>query len=134
MPQLFDKQHRQHNLSLMASNVIGTELITCSKDPLTGFFRNGTCDTCGEDTGMHTICAKMTEQFLQYSAEQGNDLISPMPEYNFPGLKDGDYWCVCLSRWLEAHEAGVAPPIRLEATHTSVLEFIDLDILKSYAV
>lgn len=118
----------------MASNVLGSELISCSKDPMTGFFRTGNCDTCGEDTGMHTICARMTADFLQYSAGRGNDLISPAPEYGFPGLKPGDFWCICLNRWLEAHEVGMAPPVRLEATHASVLEFIDLDILKSYAV
>lgn len=118
----------------MASNVLGTELITCSKDPLTGFFRTGTCDTCGDDAGMHTVCAKMTDDFLKYSAGRGNNLMNPVPEMNFPGLKAGDFWCVCLSRWIEAHEVGLAPPIRLEATHTSVLEFVELDILKSYAV
>jgi uncharacterized protein (DUF2237 family) len=118
----------------MASNVLGTKLITCSTDPVTGFFRNGLCDTCGEDAGMHTVCAKMTEDFLRYSAQRGNNLIDPIPEMGFPGLKPGDFWCVCLGRWIEAHEAGLAPPIRLEATHTSALEFIDLDVLKRYAI
>ena len=82
----------------MASNVLGSELITCSKDPLTGFFRTGTCDTCGDDTGMHTVCAKMTDDFLKYSAGRGNNLMNPVPEFNFPGLKAGDFWCVCLNR------------------------------------
>ena len=118
----------------MAKNVLGGELITCSKSPMTGYFRKGTCDTCGDDKGMHMVCAKMTETFLQFSKEHENDLSTPMPAYNFPGLQPGDYWCLCLPRWIEAHEAGVAPRIKLSATHTSVLEFVDLDILKSYAV
>ncbi len=118
----------------MASNVLGTALITCSSDPVTGFFRTGICDTCADDVGMHTVCAQMTEEFLQFSVEQGNDLITPVPQYQFPGLKPGDFWCLCLQRWIEAHHAGVAPPVRLEATHASVLEFVDLDILKSYGV
>jgi uncharacterized protein (DUF2237 family) len=118
----------------MASNVLGTKLITCNNDPVTGFFRNGLCDTCGEDVGMHTVCAKMTEEFLRYSAQRGNNLVDAVPDMGFPGLKPGDYWCLCLARWIEAHQAGLAPPIRLEATHTSVLEFIDLDVLKGYAI
>jgi len=118
----------------MANNVLGTPLLTCSNEPLTGFFRNGLCDTCGEDQGMHTVCARMTDAFLKFSAERGNDLKTPMPAYNFPGLKSGDYWCLCLPRWLEAHEAGRAPYIKLEATHASALEFIDLDLLKGYSV
>ena len=101
---------------------------------MTGYFRTGTCDTCGDDKGMHMVCAKLTRQFLEFSKAQGNDLTTPMPAYNFPGLQPGDYWCLCLPRWVEAHEAGVAPRIKLAATHTSVLEFVDLDILKSYAV
>jgi len=116
----------------MARNVLGTELIECSRDPLTGFYRNGKCDTCGDDVGQHSVCAQMTEAFLQYSAQQGNDLITPMPEYNFPGLKPGDCWCVCLGRWIEAHRAGVAPKIKLTATHASVLEFLDLETLQRY--
>lgn len=118
----------------MASNVLGSELITCSSDPVTGFFRTGTCDTCADDAGMHTVCARMTEEFLEFSVAQGNDLVTPMPEYQFPGLKPGDFWCLCLQRWIEAQHEGVAPPVRLEATHASVLEFVDLDILKSYGV
>ena len=118
----------------MANNVLGTSLLTCSNNPLTGFFRNGFCDTCADDQGMHTVCAQMTDSFLEFSAEQGNDLKTPMPDYNFPGLKAGDYWCLCLLRWLEAHEAGRAPNVKLEATHASALEFIDLDLLKGYSV
>lgn len=118
----------------MANNVLGNPLVTCSREPLTGYFRNGLCDTCGDDRGMHTVCACMTDAFLEYSSGRGNDLITPQPTFNFPGLKAGDYWCLCLQRWLEAHEAGVAPKLKLEATHASVLEYIDLDVLKSYAV
>ncbi len=118
----------------MATNVLGDELIECSADPLTGFFRNGKCDTCGDDLGQHTICALMTEEFLDFSVSQGNDLITPMPQYGFFGLKPGDHWCVCMGRWLEAYKAGCAPKLKLEATHISVSEFIDLEILRTYAV
>jgi hypothetical protein len=118
----------------MARNILGTELIECSTDPLTGFYRNGKCDTCGDDAGQHSICALMTNSFLEFSASCGNDLITPMPDYKFPGLKAGDFWCICLGRWIEAHEAGVAPKIKLEATHASVSEFVDMETLKDYAV
>ena len=118
----------------MARNVLGEPLLPCSHDPLTGFYRNGLCDTCGEDRGMHVVCARMTADFLSFSASRGNDLTQPIPALQFPGLRPGDYWCVCLGRWLEAHQAGRAPPVKLEATHASVLEFIDMDILKDFAV
>jgi len=118
----------------MARNILGTDLIECSIDPLTGFYRNGKCDTCGEDVGQHSVCAQMTLDFLEYSASQGNDLMTPAPEYNFPGLNAGDFWCVCLGRWIEAYKAGVAPKIKLEATHASVLEYLDLETLKQFAV
>ena len=118
----------------MARNILGTELIECSIDPLTGFYRNGKCDTCGDDIGQHSLCAQMTESFLEFSASRGNDLMTPMPDYKFPGLKAGDFWCVCLGRWIEAHEAGVAPKIKLEATHASVSEFVDMETLKDFAV
>jgi uncharacterized protein (DUF2237 family) len=118
----------------MARNILGTDLIECSVDPLTGFYRNGKCDTCGEDVGQHSVCAQMTQEFLEYSAGQGNDLMTPAPEYGFPGLRAGDFWCVCLGRWIEAYEAGLAPKIKLEATHASVLEYLDLDRLKQFAV
>ena len=120
--------------SAMARNVLGDELIPCSEDPVTGFFRNGFCETCREDGGMHTVCARVTSEFLEFSAARGNDLSTPMPAYHFPGLKEGDYWCLCLGRWVEAHQAGVAPKVKLEATHASALEFIDLEVLKDYAV
>ena len=118
----------------MARNVLGTELIVCSSEPITGFFRNGKCDTWGDDRGMHTVCVQTTERFLEFSKAQGNDLSTPMPEYQFPGLIPGDFWCLCLPRWVEAYQAGMAPKIKLEATHASVLEFIDLQILKTFAV
>ncbi|MCF7816876.1 MAG: DUF2237 domain-containing protein [Kiritimatiellales bacterium] len=118
----------------MAKNVLGGELMVCSMDPLTGFFRKGKCDTCGDDRGMHTVCAEMTAEFLAYSKEQGNDLSTPVPEHGFPGLEPGDYWCLCLGRWIEAYQAGMAPRLKLEACHISVLEFIDLDRIKAYAV
>ncbi|MBT8042803.1 MAG: DUF2237 domain-containing protein [Kiritimatiellales bacterium] len=118
----------------MAKNVLGGDLIACSEDPMTGFFRNGKCDTRADDQGMHTICALMTDEFLKFSREHGNDLSTPMPEYSFPGLKEGDYWCLCLSRWIQAHEHGMAPQIKLEATHASVVEFVDLARLQEYAV
>lgn len=117
----------------MAYNILGTELTTCSTSPMTGFFRDGCCQTNNQDQGMHTICAVMTEEFLAYSKQQGNDLSTPRPEYQFPGLKPGDRWCLCLLRWQEAEQAGQAPQIVLEATHASVTEFIDLETLMRYA-
>lgn len=118
----------------MARNVLGTDLIECSLDPMTGFYRNGKCDTCGDDVGQHSVCSQMTEAFLEYSAAQGNDLSTAMPEFNFPGLKPGDFWCLCLGRWIEAYKADTAPKIKLEATHASVLEYLDMETLKEYAV
>ena len=118
----------------MALNVLGSELISCSESPMTGFFRNGKCDTCADDRGMHTICVQVTDEFLKFSAEQGNDLITPMPTYNFAGLKDGDFWCLCLQRWIEAHNAGIHAKVKLEATHISVTEFVDIEVLRAAAV
>lgn len=118
----------------MASNVFGNPLIPCSMDPVTGFFRTGTCDTCADDAGMHTVCAVMTDEFLAFSKDAGNDLSTPVPNYGFPGLKAGDRWCLCLQRWIEAYEASKAPKVVLEATHISALEFIDLEILREFAV
>ena len=117
----------------MARNVLGGELIACSLDPMTGFFRTGTCDTCAEDSGMHTVCAQMTAEFLRFSQSVGNDLSTPHLEFNFPGLNPGDFWCLCLPRWIEAEKAGVAPKIKLEATHASALEFLVRDVLERYA-
>ena len=116
----------------MAKNVLGESLVLCSKDPLTGFLRNGKCDTFSEDTGMHTVCALMTDKFLSYSKNKGNDLSTPIPEFNFPGLKHGDYWCLCLSRWVQAYNDDIAPKIKLESTHASALEFIEIDKLKLF--
>lgn len=118
----------------MAVNIFGEPLEPCNERLSTGYFRNGKCDTCGSDSGMHTVCAMMTQEFLDFSASRGNDLSTPVPEYAFPGLAPGDLWCVCLSRWQEAYDAGVAPPIDLEATHISVLEFIEMDELLKYAI
>ena len=118
----------------MARNVLGDDLLTCSEDPMTGFFRNGLCDTCGEDRGQHTVCAEMTPEFLEFTKEQGNDLSTPRPEFHFPGLRPGDFWCICLGRWLEAKTAGKAPRIKLEACHASVLEYVDLEELKDFSV
>jgi uncharacterized protein (DUF2237 family) len=117
----------------MAKNILGGELQACSMDPVTGFFRDGCCHTSGEDIGMHTVCAVMTEEFLVHSKTMGNDLTTPQPEFQFPGLKAGDRWCICLGRWVEALEAGFAPPVVLEATHTSACEFIDREVLDLHA-
>ena len=117
----------------MAKNIFGEPLEICSNDPKTGFFRNGKCDTCGDDTGMHTVCARMTKEFLEFSYQKGNDLVTPRPEWEFPGLQPGDYWCLCLSRWMEAYRAGVAPPVKLDATHLSALEFLDREIWLKYS-
>jgi uncharacterized protein (DUF2237 family) len=118
----------------MAKNVLNSDLMVCSADPLTGAFRNGKCDTCADDRGMHTVCVQVTDAFLEFSREQGNDLSTPMLEYGFPGLVSGDFWCLCLSRWVQAYEAGMAPLVKLEATHASVLEFVELHSLREYAV
>ena len=118
----------------MASNVLGGDLQTCSLNPVTGFFRNGICDTCADDRGLHTVCAVMTDEFLKFSEEEGNALSTPVPEYQFPGLKAGDRWCLCLYRWIEALNADMAPEIVLESCHISVTEFVDIEVLKKYAV
>jgi hypothetical protein len=115
-----------------ARNVLGGELIACSNRPLTGFFRNGCCETSAEDVGMHTVCAVMTAEFLAFSASVGNDLSTPQPM--FPGLKPGDRWCLCAPRWKEALDAGVAPPVVLEATHEETLAITPLGVLKDHAV
>jgi len=117
-----------------AKNVLGTELITCSTDPLTGFFRDGCCHTGWQDQGTHTVCAKMTKAFLTYTSSKGNDLSTPRPEFNFPGLKPGDFWCLCVLRWKEALEAGVAPRVKLEACHSKTLEVVSLIVLQKNAI
>ncbi len=118
----------------MAQNVVGSDLKTCSTSPLTGFYRDGCCNTGAEDLGLHTVCAEMTIKFLEFSRMQGNDLMTPMPLYDFPGLKPGDKWCVCVMRWVEALEVGLAPPVDLEATHVSVLEFVSRADLERHAL
>ena len=118
----------------MAKNVLGEELIDCSRDPLTGFFRNGKCDTCAEDRGMHTVCAEMTAEFLAFSKYVGNDLSTPRPEYGFAGLKPGDSWCLCASRFLQAHEEGCAPQVNLHATHVRALDIVPIDVLRAHAL
>jgi uncharacterized protein (DUF2237 family) len=115
-------------------NVVGGELLPCSNAPLTGFFRDGCCSTGPEDLGSHTVCAVMTEEFLEFSVRAGNDLVTPQPQWLFPGLEPGDRWCVVAARWQEAFEAGVAPPVVLEATHASALEFVELAALEAHAV
>jgi uncharacterized protein (DUF2237 family) len=117
-----------------AKNVLGGELESCSTEPLTGFFRNGCCETGAEDVGMHTVCAVMTAEFLLFSKAAGNDLSTPHPEYGFPGLQPGDRWCLCAPRWKEALDAGAAPQLVLEATHEETLAIVPLGVLKDYAV
>ncbi|QYN31787.1 DUF2237 domain-containing protein [Pseudonocardia sp. DSM 110487] len=118
----------------MARNVLGGELQTCGTDPMTGFYRTGCCDTGAEDAGVHTVCAQVTAEFLEFSVERGNDLSTPRPEYGFSGLQPGDRWCLCADRWAEALAAGVAPPIVLEATHARTLDWVDLADLREHAV
>lgn len=115
-------------------NVLGQPLETCSDAPLTGFFRNGCCDTGPMDHGVHTVCALMTAEFLALSKYLGNDLSTPRPEYAFAGLKPGDHWCLCAARFLQAHEEGAAPKVRLAATHIRTLDIVPLSVLKDYAV
>ncbi len=117
-----------------AKNVLGTPLQTCSTDPMTGWFRNGCCDTGAGDMGMHVVCCQVTAEFLEFSKQAGNDLTTPMPEYRFPGLKPGDRWCLCATRFKEAYDAGFAPNIILEATHMSAIEFANLEELQEHAV
>ncbi|HEY9217018.1 MAG TPA: DUF2237 domain-containing protein [Phenylobacterium sp.] len=116
-----------------ARNVLGGELLSCSNEPLTGFFRNGCCETGPEDLGLHTVCAVMTAEFLAYSRSVGNDLSTPNPQFGFAGLKPGDRWCLCAPRWKEALDAGAAPQVVLEATHEETLAIVPLGILKDYA-
>ena len=118
----------------MAKNVLGGDLLVCSSDPMTGFFRTGTCDTCGDDVGMHTVCVVMTQEFLEFSKIAGNDLSTPRPELQFLGLRPGDHWCLCLPRWLEALQAGMAPRIVLQATHMSAIEHVSTETLVEHAV
>ena len=114
-------------------NVLGKELQECSKDPLTGWYRDGCCNTDSNDRGMHVVCSIVTEKFLEFAKSKGNDLITPAPHFNFPGLKPGDRWCICARTWLDAANNGVACPVNLEATHEEALQIIPLELLEMYA-
>ncbi len=116
------------------TNVLGTPIECCCLRPLTGFYRDGYCRTGPGDVGLHTVCVEVTDEFLAFSRSRGNDLSTPVPEYDFPGLAAGDKWCLCVTRWMEALDAGMAPRVCLAATHISVLEFVDLEELKQYAL
>jgi len=118
----------------MAKNVLGTDLLPCSTDPLTGWLRDGCCNTGPGDSGLHLVCVRVTADFLEFSQKVGNDLSTPRPEYRFPGLKPGDRWCLCVTRWTEALDAGLAPKVILEATHMSTLEFATLEQLREHAL
>lgn len=117
-----------------AKNVLGSDLETCSLSPATGWFRDGCCRSGAGDIGLHLVCARVTAEFLEFSKERGNDLSTPNPEWDFPGLMPGDQWCLCVERWKEALDAGVAPPVVLAATHISTLEFVSLEELETHAV
>jgi uncharacterized protein (DUF2237 family) len=117
-----------------ALNVLGTPLVPCSYDPLTGYYRDGCCSTDEHDHGSHVICAKVTKEFLTFSSQKGNDLSTPVPEYRFAGLKPGDRWCLCALRWKQAFDAGVAPHVVLESTHAKALEFVTLAQLQAHAL
>ncbi|MFU8776345.1 MAG: DUF2237 family protein [Roseovarius sp.] len=116
-----------------ARNVLGEALEPCSTKPLTGFFRDGHCNTCAQDHGSHTVCALMTAEFLAFSKYVGNDLSTPRPEFQFPGLKPGDHWCLCAARFLQAHDEGCAPMVQLDATHVRALEIVPLEVLQEHA-
>lgn len=115
-------------------NVLGNPLHPCGTDPVTGFFRDGACRTCEEDRGVHTVCARVTEDFLAFSKSNGNDLSTPVPQFGFPGLKPGDRWCLCAGRWKDALDAGMAPPVVLESTHEATLEVVSLADLREHAI
>ena len=115
-------------------NVFGEPLELCGEDPVTGFFRDGKCNTCKEDTGSHTVCVEVTRAFLEFSRFRGNDLSTPKPEYNFPGLQPGDSWCLCAGRWLEAAENNMAPKVHLKRTHVRALDIVPFELLKKHAV
>ncbi len=117
-----------------AVNVLDGVLEECSRDPLTGFFRDGHCNTCAEDAGSHTVCAVMTAEFLAYSAYVGNDLSTPRPAFNFAGLNPGDHWCLCAARFLQAHDEGCAPKVNLAATHKDALEIVPLKVLREHSL
>jgi hypothetical protein len=128
----FDRPHDSSRVQ-QDRNLLGESLIPCSTEPLTGFFRDGLCRTCSDDTGSHTVCAVMTEAFLQFTVTAGNDLVTPRPEFNFPGLVPGDRWCICAARWLEAMRAGYGPPVVFEATSEKALEVIPFELLQQHS-
>jgi len=115
-------------------NVFGEQLETCGEDPITGFYRDGKCNTCKEDVGSHTVCIEVSKKFLEYSRFRGNDLSTPVPEFDFRGLKPGDSWCLCAARWREAEESDMAPRLHLKSTHINALEIVPIEILRKYAV
>jgi uncharacterized protein len=117
----------------MPKNVLGTPLVPCSYDPLTGYFRDGCCNTDETDGGSHLVCVRVTQEFLVFSLQRGNDLMTPRPEFRFAGLKAGNRWCLCATRWAEALAAGVAPPVVLESTHEKAVEFVNLEDLRKHA-
>ncbi|PIE23876.1 MAG: hypothetical protein CSA62_05630 [Planctomycetota bacterium] len=117
-----------------ARNVLGEELIPCCTKPMTGFFRTGACETGPDDHGRHVVCAVMTPEFLRFTVSIGNDLVTPQPEFGFPGLQAGDRWCLCAERWREAYEAGEAPPVLLSACHETALDFVSLEMLQEHAL
>jgi hypothetical protein len=129
-----DRPDRPDRYDPESRNVLGGELKPCSLDPLTGYFRNGCCETSAEDLGMHTVCCVMTAEFLAFSQQAGNDLTTPHPEFQFPGLKPGDRWCLCAPRWKEALDAGAAPLVVLECTHEETLAITTLGVLKDHAI
>ena len=135
---MFKREHSnefpQPTMTDQALNVLGTPLLACSFDPLTGYYRDGCCNTDHNDHGSHVVCAKVTQAFLDFSVSRGNDLVTPRPEFRFAGLKAGDRWCLCARRWLEAFQAGVAPPVVLEATHRKALEIVTLEQLQACAL
>jgi len=114
-------------------NALGTPLSVCGTDPVTGFFRDGSCNTCAADQGSHTVCAVMTDEFLAFSKYVGNDLSTPRPEFGFAGLKAGDHWCLCASRFLQAHDDGCAPQVSLDATHQRALEIVPIEVLRQHS-
>ncbi len=129
-----DFQDLTNVIAMGERNVLNQPLGLCCMSPLTGYFRDGSCRTAADDHGSHTVCAEMTEEFLAYSKRTGNDLSTPVPEFDFPGLQAGDRWCVCAARWLQAAKDGMAPPVVLNSTHLAALEIVPLADLKKYAL
>ncbi len=131
---LLDPRKNMAGKRVLGKNVLGGELAVCSTEPMTGFYRDGCCNTGASDAGLHVVCTQVTAEFLEFSRSRGNDLSTPNPMFEFPGLQPGDRWCLCAARWKEAFDAGMAPAVVLEATHMSALEFASLEELKQHAV